>query len=64
MPSVIYQQSQVAVKYLRDLMEGKIFDNPKDHEVLARFVEYVTSKDDLIVDFFAGSGSTPRQYST
>ncbi len=58
MPSVIYQQSQVAVKYLRDLMEGKIFDNPKDHEVLARFVEYVTSKDDLIVDFFAGSGST------
>lgn len=58
MPSVIYKQSQVAVKYLRDLMEGKIFDNPKDHEVLARFVEYVTSKNDLVMDFFAGSGST------
>jgi adenine-specific DNA-methyltransferase len=43
---------------LRDLMEGKIFDNPKDHEELARFIEYVTSKNDLVMDFFAGSGST------
>jgi adenine-specific DNA-methyltransferase len=58
MPSVIYKQSQVAVKYLRRLMGGKIFDNPKDVEVLSRLVQYATSKDDLILDFFAGSGTT------
>lgn len=58
MPSVIYKQAQVAVKYLRALMDGKLFDNPKDHEVLARLVRYVTSKDDLIRDFFAGSCTT------
>ena len=60
MPSYIYKQSQVAVKYLRSLMGAKLFDNPKDHEVLARLIRYITSdqEDSLILDFFAGSGST------
>lgn len=60
MPSVIYKQSQVAVKYLRSLMGNKVFDNPKDHEVLARIIEYCTngSKDVCVLDFFAGSCST------
>ncbi len=60
MPSVIYKQSQVAVKHLRALMGAKVFDNPKDHEVLARLIAYVTERDagDIIVDFYGGSGST------
>jgi adenine-specific DNA-methyltransferase len=60
MPSVIYKQSQVTVKYLRDLLGGKIFDNPKDYEVLARLTRYVTAPHagDIVLDFFAGSGST------
>ncbi|CAA9461940.1 MAG: Type III restriction-modification system methylation subunit [uncultured Rubrobacteraceae bacterium] len=60
MPSVIYKQSQVAVKYLRNVMKTKIFDNPKDHEVLARIIRYCTSADetDVVLDFFAGSGTT------
>lgn len=60
MPSVIYKQSQVAVKYLRALMNGKVFDNPKDHEVIARIVRYCTSTStgDIILDSFAGSGTT------
>ena len=60
MPSVIYKQSQVAVKYLRKLMGDKVFDNPKDHEILARLIRYVTSphENDIVLDFFAGSGST------
>ncbi len=58
MPSVIYAQSQVSVKYLRKLMDGKFFDNPKDHEVIARLIRYCTGPDDLIVDFFAGSATT------
>ena len=58
--SVIYKQSQVSVKYLRKLMGGKLFNNPKDHEVLARLIRYCMGDDEsgLIVDFFAGSSST------
>ena len=58
--SVLYKQSQVSVKYLRKLMGGKLFNNPKDHEVLARLIRYCMGSDDngLVVDFFAGSGST------
>ena len=40
------------------LLDGKIFDNPKDHEILARLVEYVTKSGGLVLDFFAGSGPT------
>ena len=58
MPSVIYKQSQVAVKLLRKIMNGKIFDNPKDHEVLARLFRYITNPGDIILDSFAGSGTT------
>ncbi|MBD2085144.1 site-specific DNA-methyltransferase [Coleofasciculus sp. FACHB-542] len=58
MPSVIYRQSQVAVKYLRKLMGAKVFNNPKDHEVLARIFRYCTSPSDIILDSFAGSGTT------
>jgi len=60
MPSVIYKQSQVAVKYLRKLMGDKVFDNPKDHEVIARILRYCTNPDtgDIILDSFAGSGTT------
>ncbi len=58
MPSVIYKQSQVATKYLRGLMGDKIFDNPKDHEVLARLIRYLAPADGVVFDFFAGSCAT------
>jgi adenine-specific DNA-methyltransferase len=58
--SYFYKQSQVSVKYLRKLMGAKVFTNPKDHEELARLIDYVTPNDRaaLIMDFFAGSAST------
>jgi len=58
MPSVIYKQSQVSVKYLRKLMGGKVFSNPKDHEVIERVLRLCTSGDDIVLDSFAGSGTT------
>ena len=66
MPSVLYKQSQVAVKYLRNLMGTKAFDNPKDHEVLARLLGYCTVFDrgDIVLDFFAGSGTTAHSVMT
>ncbi|RAS05006.1 site-specific DNA-methyltransferase [Cupriavidus alkaliphilus] len=58
--SYFYKQSQVSVKYLRNLMGAKVFTNPKDHDELAKLIEYVTpnDRDALIMDFFAGSAST------
>jgi adenine-specific DNA-methyltransferase len=43
-----------------DLFGTKVFDNPKDHEVLSRWIDYVSRslKDAVILDFFAGSGTT------
>ncbi len=60
MGSVLYKQSQVAVKYLRKLLGGKVFNNPKDHEILARLIHYCMGEDQagIVMDFFAGSGST------
>ncbi len=54
-----YKQSQVSVKHLRALMGSKVFNNPKDHEVLSRLFEYVLGgKGGIVMDFFAGSGTT------
>lgn len=54
-----YKQSQVSVKHLRELMGAKVFNNPKDHEVLSRLFEYVLGgKGGVVMDFFAGSGTT------
>ena len=60
--SYFYKQSQSAVKYLRSLLGGKIFNNPKDHEELARLFRYVTGTDTsgIILDFFGGSGTTAQ----
>lgn len=54
-----YKQSQVSVKHLRALMGAQVFNNPKDHWELSRLFEYVLGgKDGIVMDFFAGSGST------
>ena len=57
--SVLYKQSQVSVKHLRELMGAKVFPNPKDHAELARLFEYVLDgREGVVMDFFAGSGTT------
>lgn len=59
MPSLIQKQAQVSVKLLRRIFEGrKVFPNPKDHEVLARLIRYVTGPNDIILDSFGGSGTS------
>ena len=58
MPSVIYKQSQVAIKYFNKLMGERIFTNPKYHVVLARLIKYICQDDSIILDFFSGSCST------
>lgn len=58
--TVFYKQSQVSVKYLRELMQAKVFDNPKDHEELGRLFRYVSNGEPnpIVMDFFAGSAAS------
>ncbi len=60
MPSFIYKQSQVTTKYLRQFMGDIKFENPKDHEILARIIKYVLggNKQAVVLDSFAGLGTT------
>lgn len=43
---------------LEELMGGKIFNNPKPVQLVKRVLEHATGPNDLILDFFAGSGTT------
>lgn len=56
--SVFYKDRRAASKALTRLMDGEVFDFPKDVGVLARLIETITTEGDLILDFFAGSGTT------
>nr|WP_047170001.1 site-specific DNA-methyltransferase [Sphingomonas sp. Y57] len=56
--SVFYQDGRAATKRLRALMGEDVFDFPKDETVLQELIEMMTGGDDVILDFFAGSGTT------
>lgn len=44
---------------LKDLLGGSYFTNPKPVELIKRFIQLSTkNNDDIILDFFAGSGTT------
>jgi adenine-specific DNA-methyltransferase len=55
--SVFYKDGSGSTKRLRDLLEGKFFDFPKDELVLQKIVEFASDSDSIILDFFAGSGT-------
>lgn len=56
--SVIYKDGRAASKRLATLMGAKVFDNPKDEEIIAELLSYVDAPDSIILDFFSGSGTT------
>ncbi len=56
--SVFYQDGRAASKRLRTLMNGDLFDFPKDELVLQEIVEMLTGENDVVLDFFAGSSTT------
>ncbi len=50
--------SQEAAQRLKELFDGKdIFDYPKSVPLLKRLLQLYTTSNDIILDFFAGSGS-------
>ena len=42
----------------RELLEAQVFDNPKPTKLIKHLIAIGTNEDDVIFDFFAGSGST------
>ncbi len=56
--SVFYQDGRAATKRLRALMESNCFDFPKDELVLQELIALITKEHDIVLDFFAGSGTT------
>lgn len=47
-------------KSLRDLMGRNAFPYPKPPSLIAALLEQATSSDDIVLDFFAGSGTTAQ----
>lgn len=53
-----YGSNQEASLALEKLLETRVFDFPKSVKLLSNIYRIGSNKDDLILDFFAGSGST------
>lgn len=57
--SVHYSYSQNASKAFQSLFDGKrVYANPKHYQDIETLVDYLTDEADLVLDFFAGSGTT------
>ena len=60
LPSVLMLDGRVGSYELRDFFPEvtKIFDNPKPTQLISQILAFTTDKDSVVVDFFAGSGTT------
>jgi adenine-specific DNA-methyltransferase len=59
MASVSFSYAQKATQDLDRLFDGKkVFDNPKNYFDLENIVNYLSEPEDIVLDFFAGSGTT------
>lgn len=57
--SVFYKDGRASSKRLATLMGDKVFENPKDEEIIQRIINFVgCDEGDIVMDFFAGSGTT------
>ena len=57
--SVFYKDGRASSKRLATLMGDKVFENPKDEEMIQRLIEFCGTDDgDIVMDFFSGSATT------
>ena len=57
--SVFYKDGRASTKRLRNLMDGMVFQNPKDETIIQSLIAFTLSNDDaIILDFFSGSATT------
>jgi adenine-specific DNA-methyltransferase len=60
-PSVFYKDGRGASKRLEKLFELKVFDFPKDENVIKKFLSFISvysKANDIVLDFFSGSATT------
>jgi adenine-specific DNA-methyltransferase len=50
--------SQEGKKQLNSIIEGNVFDTPKPYQLIERILQIATNKNSIILDSFAGSGTT------
>ena len=57
--SVLFSYAQTATQEFQKIFDGKkVFDNPKHYDDIRKLVDYLSDEGDIILDFFAGSGTT------
>ena len=56
--SYYYEDSRKSTSYFNNLMNGKVFDNPKSLELMERLLRFTSKKNSIILDFFSGSSTT------
>lgn len=56
--SIVVIPTRRGSEYLKTLLGKDIFDKPKPHDLVKHFAKYVLDGDDVVLDFFAGSGTT------
>lgn len=54
----MFLENKRGSKYLDELGLGGLFDNSKDLNYISKLINIVTDKNSIILDFFAGSGTT------
>ncbi|MGV0977815.1 DNA methyltransferase [Empedobacter falsenii] len=53
-----YEDNRKSTKALTKVMGRKVFENPKSINLLKKIIKFSTEENDIILDFFSGSGST------
>ena len=56
--TIIYEDGRSSTKVVDNLLGKGVFENPKSHFFLSKLLSFITKESDIILDFFAGSGST------
>lgn len=58
--SYFYEDNRKSTKALTKIMEKRVFHNPKSVNLLKKIIRFSTNDKDIILDIFAGSGSTAQ----
>lgn len=57
--SVFYKDGRASSKRLATLLGDKVFENPKDEEIIERLISFCgVNSGDIVLDFFSGSATT------
>jgi adenine-specific DNA-methyltransferase len=50
--------NSIDTKWVKDTFSALVFENPKPLEMIKQLIQIVSDKSDIVLDFFAGSGTT------